>query len=321
MTMSAPRNRQHLVSVGDLVLDILMQIRLPVEAGRHQHTDILRADPGGAGSVMIAARRLGLAVSAIGTVGDDLFGTQILSGLRAEGIDTRGVTVPSGSASTLVNVFTDRVSGEHVFVGHRGAGPIIAATETTRAIIASADALFVDGFALADARTQALAFDAIEQARTAQIPVYFDPGPMLPREQPALARRATEQADAVLLTGDEAEILTDGAVAVLLAGASGLVIVKNGSAGCTIVTDHATRTIAGFPAATIDTVGAGDCFDAAFMAARLNGRRIEDAALLANAAGAASVQKVGAGTNVPTCAEINLLLAAAGKSLRFSCEG
>ncbi len=312
---------KHLVSVGDLVLDVLMQIRLPVEAGRHQHTDVLRADPGGAGNVMIAARRLGLAVSAVGTVGDDPFGGLILNGLRAEGIDTRGVAMPPGSKSTLVNVLTDRASGEHVFVGHRGGGPVIEVTDATRSIVASADALFVDGFALADARTQALALDSIEQARSAGIPIYFDPGPMLPREQPAIARRAARRADVVLLTADEAEILTDGAVEALLVDETRLVVVKDGPAGCTIVALDTTKTVGGFPTKVVDTVGAGDCFDAAFIAARLSGRSVEDAASLANAAGAASVQKVGAGTHAPTCAEINALLTAAGKSLRYPCEG
>ena len=301
----------------------MLPVTLPVQPGRHQHTDQLRADPGGAGNVMIAARRLGLDVSAIGTVGDDPFGQQILNGLHAEGIDTRGVAIPPGSASTLVMVLTDPSSGEHVFVGHRGGGPVIEPTEITRAVIASADALFVAGFALADARTLALAFASMAQARAAAIPVYFDPGPMLPREQPDTVRRGASLCDVLLLTEDEAAALlgTQADHRRLLNEQTALAVVKAGRAGCTIVAADETRRYGGFPAQVMDTVGAGDCFDAAFIAARLKGWTVDDAAALANAAGAASVRKFGAGTNAPTCDEVNAVLAAADLPLHYPCEG
>ena len=314
---------KHLVSVGDLVLDVVLPVTLPVQARHHQHTGQLRADPGGAGNVMIAARRLGLDVSAVGTVGDDPFGQQILDGHHAEGIDTRGVAVPPASASTLVVVLTDSADGEHVFVGHRGGGPVIEPTEVTREIIASAHVLFVDGFALADARTQALAFDSMAQARAAGIPVYFDPGPMLPRAQPDTARRGAALCDVLLLPEDEAAVLLGGQAnhRQLLSEQTVLAVVKAGHAGCTIVAAEETRRFRGFPAQVKDTVGAGDCFDAAFMTARLKDWTVDDAATLANAAGAASVQKLGAGTNAPTCDEINAVLAAAALPLRYACEG
>ena len=313
-----------LVSIGDLVLDVVMPSGLPIRAGEHRHVDLLRADPGGAGNVMIAARKLGLDVSAIGTVGDDAFGAHMLAGLRAAGVETLGVAVPPGSATTVVVVLTDPQSGQHVFVGHRGAGDAIAATAETRAIVESADAVFVDGFALADTRTRELAFESMAAARDAGIPVYFDPGPMLPREDSALARRAARAADVVLLTAGEAGALL-GADAPrygdLLAGNTRLAVVKRAQDGCTIVGTNEALDVAGFPSDVLDTVGAGDCFDAAFIAAQLAGWSSGDAAALANAAGAASVRKIGAGSNAPTCAEINAVLAEAGLRLRYPCQG
>ncbi|MCA9906742.1 MAG: carbohydrate kinase family protein, partial [Anaerolineae bacterium] len=50
------------------------------------------------------------------------------------------------------------------------------------------------------------------------------------------------------------------------------------------------------------------CFNAGLIYARLNGLDWPDAARIANACGAASVQKAGSGRNAPTRAEVETLL-------------
>ncbi|MBZ0278988.1 MAG: carbohydrate kinase family protein, partial [Anaerolineae bacterium] len=65
---------------------------------------------------------------------------------------------------------------------------------------------------------------------------------------------------------------------------------------------------AGFPVVVADTVGAGDCFNAGLIYGRLMGWDWQQAAQLANACGAAAVQKVGGGRNAPTRAEVETVL-------------
>ena len=60
----------NVVSVGDLVLDIILPVKLPVTA--HQDVPNRRVEPGGAGNFMIAARHMGLDVTAVGAVGADV---------------------------------------------------------------------------------------------------------------------------------------------------------------------------------------------------------------------------------------------------------
>ena len=96
-------------------------------------------------------------------------------------------------------------------------------------------------------------------------------------------------------------------------------IVKQGASGCVIVTREGQTPVPGYPAEVVDTIGAGDCFAAAFVAGRLRGLTLVDAARLANAMGAATVQKAGAGRNAPTCAEVMDVLARAGERLDFPC--
>jgi len=49
---------KHMVSVGDLVLDVILPVTLPVQAGQHQEPSFRRLEPGGAGNLMTAAAHL-----------------------------------------------------------------------------------------------------------------------------------------------------------------------------------------------------------------------------------------------------------------------
>ena len=58
---SAETLRWTLVTVGDLVLDLQLEARLPVAADAHQMSPSLLLEPGGACTTLLTARNLGLA--------------------------------------------------------------------------------------------------------------------------------------------------------------------------------------------------------------------------------------------------------------------
>jgi hypothetical protein len=94
-----------------------------------------------------------------------------------------------------------------------------------------------------------------------------------------------------------------------------------GAQGCMIITRDWWFQVPAFPVdQVVDTVGAGDTFDAAFVAGLINGLEMRECALLANEMGAASTRKVGAGTNAPTCAEMMAVLEQAGDKVDFTCS-
>ncbi len=312
----------NIVSVGDLVLDIILPVKLPVT--EHQDMSTRRIEPGGAGNFMIAARHMGLNVFAVGVVGADLFGAQVLDILRQEGVDTLGVVAIPGSTTTMVIVLTDQQSGEHVFLGHYGAGPEVPYPDLVDDVIASADALFVQGYTLAEKRVVPMAVRAVERAGTVNIPIYLDVGPFMAQVAPERIPWIVQRAVVVMMTEEEVPLMSgnlsgDTAYEYLLAQGVQTIVVKRGASGCLLVTAEGQEAVPGFSARVVDTVGAGDCFDAAFLAGRLNGLSLRDSALLANAMGAASVQKMGAGHNAPTCAEVNAVLSQAGVKLNFLC--
>lgn len=51
----------HVVSVGDLVLDVVLPVTLPVVGGKHQEPAFRRVEPGGAANFLFAARHMGCA--------------------------------------------------------------------------------------------------------------------------------------------------------------------------------------------------------------------------------------------------------------------
>lgn len=315
---------KHIVSVGDLVLDVILPVRLPVQPAQHQETPLRRVEPGGAGNFMIAARRMGLSVSAAGAVGADVFGTLILDALTAEGVDVSCVVREPGSTSTLVIVLTDQGSGEHTFIGNYGQGPDVAYPPALDGVIARADALFVQGYTLSEHRVVAMARRAIERARQVGVPVLLDAGPFMAYVAPDLREWAVTQSAVLLMTEDEVPLVAEGrsgseAWRAVLAAGPELLVIKRGAAGCTLVTAESTEDVPGFAVPVTDTVGAGDCFDAAFVAGLLHRLPWRQCARLANAMGAAVVQRVGAGRNAPPCADVLALLEKAGERIDYPC--
>lgn len=314
----------HVVSVGDLVLDVVLPVRLPVVGGEHQEPAFRRVEPGGAANFLFAARHMGLQVTAAGAVGADVFGQLILDALRADGIDTAHVVSAPGSTSTLVIALADPASGQHAFIGHYGSGPDVPYPDGLDAALSYADALFVMGYTFAEKRIVPLALRALDQAKAIELPVYLDVGPFMAAVPPDLVQHVTAQADVMLMTEDEVALVCEGctgdkAYAALLERGPHTLIVKQGASGCVVMTRDGQTHVSGYPAEVVDTIGAGDCFAGAFLAGRLRGLDLLDAARLANAMGAATVQKAGAGRNAPSCVEVMDILARAGERLEFPC--
>ena len=315
---------KHVVSLGDLVLDIVMPVRLPIQAGEHQDPKGRIVGPGGAGNFMMAARKLGLEVSAVGLVGADSFGQQVLEPLQAAGVNTRFVIAPPGSTSTLVLVLVEPNTGKHVFVGDYGHGPVAAYPDGLDEHIAGADAVFVQGYTLYEERMIPLARRALEQAQAAHVPIYLDVGPFMAWMEPEAVRWIVERAAVIMTTEEELPLAAGGqtgddAVQTLLDTGAELVVVKRGEQGCTLHTAREAVRVPGFAVPVVDTVGAGDCFDAAFVAGRLYGLELYACGRLANAMGAAVVGRLGAGVNAPTWAEIQAILQNAGEEIELPC--
>jgi sugar/nucleoside kinase (ribokinase family) len=301
--------KQRVISIGDLVVDILLSIpRLPVQAGQHQPAHQVNLEPGGGGNFLIAGARLGLEMIALGTAGDDPLGDAMLRLLGQEGIQVSEVIRQPGTTTTTVVVLVDQ-AGQNVFLGGYGQGPEISLPDGWLAT-------------LAEMRDAQAALELMAQARSRGIPVFFDPGPDMSQATPGQIQAVLSHSAILLLTEEEIPFITGGkpgldAARRLLDDGLEAICVKRGAQGCILFSPGETIEHPGFPVLPRDPTGAGDSFAAAFIYAYLRGWQPAEIIAFANAMGAAKVQKLGSGRQVPTAAEVRSILAADGSSLDF----
>jgi ribokinase len=300
--------------LGDLLLDYSVRIdQFPIEAGSMQPASYLELGPGGAANVAIVLARLGLQVGYLAELGGDLFGEIIRGGLEREGIETSALRVSPDARTPVANVIVDR-GAEPAYLGFPGTLRMRTLPPEWKRSISTAQALFADGW-IDQGNLAAIVLDALDAARAAGVPVFFDPGPgnhgfdmqwHLEAARKATVLLATE-AEAHRLSGREG--VRESGRALLDYGAE-LVVIKRGGEGCVLLTKDEIHAAPAYPVTVRDATGAGDSLDAAVMYAWLKGLSLERMGQLANAAGAAKVQKMGTGHNVPTRDEIRQVLAA-----------
>lgn len=316
------RPSYQVISIGDLVADIVLTIpRLPVEASQHQPAKQVRMEPGGAGNFLIAGARLGMQMVALGTAGEDPFGDAILSILAQEGIYIHEVVQSKDSTSTTVIVLVDD-AGQNVFLGGYGVGPEIELPPSWVESLNTAQAVFASGYTLREQRDAQAALKLMAMAHDRHIPVYFDPGPEMVYASTEQIQSVLRNSDTLLLTEDEIPFLTSGAQGLeaahdLLRYGPKRICVKRAAKGCILFTDQQRFEHPGFSVIARDPTGAGDSFAAAFIFASLAGWNPSSIIAFANAMGAAKVQKVGSGTQVPTADEIRNILHSNHVSLEF----
>lgn len=316
---------KRLVTVGDLVVDILLDARLPVTADQHQTAKSLRFEAGGACTTILAARNLGLHVAALGTIGDDLQGRMLLDILDDAAFDASALMIPPGSTTTTVVALTDSAQGEHVFLGHYGAGADIELSEAAEARLAAADAVFIPGYTLIETRLSPLVAGVCDWLAGHDSRLYFDVGPFAHQMTQAQVDQVLPLCHALLLTEDEIPFVAAGACGLdacrrLCRQYAQLTIaLKLGARGCRILSRDLDIVCGGFAVDVVDAVGAGDAFAGAYIWAELNGYSPRECGTIANAMGAASVTKAGAGSSVPSGAEVQSLLDRENTGIDISC--
>jgi 2-dehydro-3-deoxygluconokinase len=295
-----------------------MALMVPPGPGRLRHATSLALSIGGAESnVAIGLARLGIPSSWISVLGDDELGELILNRLRAEGVDTSAVRRISGRPTGLY--LREEVAGRlRVYYYRSGSAAATLAPHAFEASILSGAAfLHLTGItgALSPQCAEFLPW-AVKSARDAGVRVSYDVNYRSRLWAPAAARAATEAllpfVDVLLVGHEEAHALwgweTDVALEQFSEAGPAEVVLKLGADGCAAVIDGERLTSAGFPARELDPIGAGDAFDAGYLAATLWGWAPEKRLRTANAMGAFCVQNLGDYEGLPSRRELDAFL-------------
>ncbi len=303
--------------LGDLIADISMRLEhFPVKAKDIHRLSYMEVGPGGACNVAIMAARFGLHVGALGEVGDDGFGLVVREGLKREGVSVAHLKVTPDADTPVAGVVVDR-SSEPGYLGYPGTLKVREFKTEWKIPIQKANALFADGWAEYP-ETPAIVLQGFEEARKTGVPRFFDPGPGNPDIDNAWQLEAIRRSSVALMNRREAKRLTglDDDEAVVLAlqklGAQ-LILLKRGEEGLLAARGDERVQAPGLDVDAKDATGAGDAVAGAMVYGVLHQLPLKKLAVLANATGAAKVQKIGTGHNMPQLKEIAAVLAASGQ--------
>jgi sugar/nucleoside kinase (ribokinase family) len=249
------------------------------------------------------AARLGLQVAFIGVCGDDIFGHFMLEEMQKRRVDVSNVIVHPG-AGTGLSVILNRAA-DRAILTYPGLISALRAEDISDNLLRQARHLHVASYFLQTALQGGLPGlfrRAHSLGRTTSLDTNWDPsgqwrglGEVLPL------------VDVLLLNESEAKAIAhaDNLASALgvLAEQSKLVAVKRGADGASLRTSAVSISVPSIAVDVIDTIGAGDTFDAGFIYGYLNHWPIERSLRLACACGAISTQKAGGSEGQPTLDE------------------
>jgi sugar/nucleoside kinase (ribokinase family) len=308
-----------LVVIGDANPDVVLgPLDEPLAFGQREQlvrTGLLTLG-GSAAITACGAAGLGLDVAIAGRVGDDDAGRFVRAALEARGVDTTALRVDASLPTPLTTVVT-RAGGDRAILTAAGTlldtGPddVPADLPTrTRHVHAASYFLMPElARALPDILRTARAHGATTSLDTNDDPAgRWDPIG-LAAVLPVVDILLPNAREALALAGLDADGQVEEA-ARRLAAHGPTVVVKNGAEGALAYDGHTVVRTRGIPARPRDTVGAGDSFDAGYLAAVLAGEPADRALDIAAACGALSTRAHGGTTAQPTWDEALAALAA-----------
>jgi ribokinase len=293
-----------LLVVGDLNADLVLRGGAiePAFGQREQLVEEAELVLGGSAGIMAAgAAKLGLDTAIVACVGTDALGTVMIEALRPAGVDTSAVI--RVDAATGISVALAR-PGDRAILTAPGALARLRAEDVPPELLARARHVHVTSPFLQDGLRPGLR-DLAGGARSSSLDTGWDP-----REEWSVPLDAFD----VLLPNAEEALRLAGrsdsdveAAARDLAARGPTVVVKLGAEGALAIAGDDVITVAGTPIEPLDSTGAGDSFDAGFLAARLNGESLAGALALGCACGALSTRRAGGTAGQATLEEARAL--------------
>jgi len=273
---------------------------------------------GGSAAITAAGlARLGLRTGLCSVVGDDALGRFMLDALRERGVDVSGCVVDPASPTGLSVVLTR--GADRAILTAPGAIAALTARHVPADLLAAARHVHVSPYFLLDGLRPGLPgvlAAAREAGSTTSLDPNFDPAgrwdgglsAVLPLVDVFLPNEteARRIAGAGAVEDAAAAIAAQGPTVVVKCGAAGALAVRGlGAAG-----GGAGPLRVGSPqpaGRVLDTIGAGDSFNAGLLAGLLGGLELEQALQLGSACGAASTRARGGTAGQPTLAEARRL--------------
>jgi len=294
-----------LLVAGEINPDLILSGNVVPEFGQVEKLVASAALTVGSSSAIFAcgAARLGLKVAFIGVCGDDVFGRFMLEEMSKRDVDVSNVIVRSGSQTGLSVILTDQA--DRAILTHPGLIPALRASDVPDALLRQARHLHVASYFLQTNLQPGLP-DLFQRARSLGLTTSLDTN-YDPSEQWLGFDELLSLTDVFFPNRTEALSITRAedveSATKRLAQRARLVVVKLGVDGALACKEDAILRSDAIPVNVVDTVGAGDSFDAGFLYGFLNGWQLQKSLRLACACGALSTRQAGGTDGQPTLDE------------------
>ncbi|MFN5059036.1 MAG: carbohydrate kinase family protein [Chloroflexota bacterium] len=288
--------------IGDLVWDVLVKPDTQLQLGGDTTGQILMTPGGSAANVATWIARLGSDVAFIGSVGRDISGDLLITDLQRERVVPHVVQLESYPTSTIVVMIEP--TGQRSMITNQGADFYLVPAHLPGAVLDTVRHLHVTAWSLFSDPPQDAIVQAVRRAKAAGAMISFDPASYQMIESMGrdtfVALMDTMSIDMLFPNRDEARILTGESTPERMAAffrqrwPSMQVILKLDAEGCMVIGPHTQQHVTTTTVSALDSTGAGDSFNAAFLHRYLRDGDAIASAQLANRLGSWVVQRFGA---------------------------
>jgi sugar/nucleoside kinase (ribokinase family) len=259
-----------------------------------------------------AANRIGLRVAYVATLGNDVWSRMIRDEFEAEGLPTDHLRIEERPLPGISVAFN--LHGDRGFVTHWGSGEDYDERLRARAIQVArkVDARHLHAYVDEAPELQAIARD---RGMTVSLDAWGGHTWSSPRSLPEILSNA----HVLLSNAAEASAMTDESdpdrALEALAAHCGCVVIKLGAAGAIGLAGGHREAVPADRVEIVDTTGAGDTFNAGFLAGWLAGMALRDSLTLGVICSSAAVGDYGGYRGCPTGDELRAIAASRGIAL------
>ncbi|MCZ2260664.1 ribokinase [Sporosarcina sp. G11-34] len=277
--------------VGSVNMDLVVQTADFPKQGETTMGELFTTVPGGKGANQaVAAARLGGDVHIVANVGDDLFGKELVENLRANSVNSEGVSVSEGAASGIANILLS--DGDNRIIVVPGANYQLTATEIdlmTKKIEKSDLVVLQLEIPIPTIK------HTLELCAELDVPVLMNPAPA-----GGFQKEFLQYVKYLTPNETECEQIFGTDMETALENHPNQLIVTLGSAGARFYDGEKHVIVEGFKTEVVDTTGAGDTFNGALAYALVEGFGLGEAVKFGNAAGSLAVEEFGAQGGMPS---------------------
>ncbi|MGX7104522.1 ribokinase [Globicatella sanguinis] len=282
--------------IGSISTDIVVEATVAPAVGETIQGDKLSFSFGGKGANQaVAVARLGVETEMIGSVGNDVFGNQLIENLENNSIKTENVKQVDQSSGTAI---IQLIQGDNSIIYIPGANNELTVKdiENAKSTLQESQLVIIQNEVKAE-----VVQNTIDLCLELNTPLLYNPAP---------ARQLSEDyiKKVTYLTPNETEfkvLFPNQKMEDVLAKYPNKLVVTLGDKGAAYHNGVEVKMVPSFKVdKVIDTTGAGDCFNGAFAVATVKGLTIDQAIKFANLASSIAIQRFGAQSGNPTLKEI-----------------